>query len=583
MNIRKIARLSAVLGAGALVMAFTVPAAAAGNTAAGNDAVALAAPAAPSDTVEPVDIRLASLITEEAEVVLGERYVDLWMAEDQLGFVVGVVGLTEQDQAWANEWSDIARLTLVDSEFSRAELDAAAEQALEAVGEDAVSVGVDYRDGQVLLGVEDEVVEEALAAVDEVDGLEAVEDGVVAELAGDEIPVEVSVEEVPMPTEAISGESIDTGPLRAGKRIYNVTQGGSYCTANVLVTKGTARQMISAGHCGAAGNTVRYAGANLGTIQSSSWYAAKNGAEIVGDAASHAAPTTARASLFRTPTQAWNVVGWGDAIVGAVVCSRGVSSGVEKCGVVKAVGLRIEMGSRYVDPGMRYLKNTVAVAMPTIPGDSGGPLYYKGIDSMVVVGILSGSNPSMSYWTPMRTGLSYTGTQLVRANGLGVPVVTTSMGTPFAQVITSPDFTGDGRGEVMALTKNGRLVVYQTLAGGKLAGPARLMGTGMANNRIIAPGDWNRDGIADVMSITPNGNLYLRKGLGGGSLDKPVQIGSSWKALTVFAAGDLNGDGIPDLLAIVNATGELRLYPGNGTGGFKPRVVVGSSWKSMTL
>jgi hypothetical protein len=73
--------------------------------------------------------------------------------------------------------------------------------------------------------------------------------------------------------------------------------------------------------------------------------------------------------------------------------------------------------------------------------------------------------------------------------------------------------------------------------------------------------------------------LYPSTGAGFGPR---VRIGTGWGALQdITMAGDLTGDGRADVVAVQSATGRLVLYPGRGTG-FSPAVTLGDGdWRGL--
>jgi len=153
-----------------------------------------------------------------------------------------------------------------------------------------------------------------------------------------------------------------------------------------------------------------------------------------------------------------------------------------------------------------------------------------------------------------------------------------------SQIILSPDLTGDGRADVVAVrASDGGLLVFPGLGNGRLGSPL-LVGTGFQGVTMYAPGDWNGDRRNDLLGMDAAGNMYLFAGRGNGYLTNPVQIGHGWSAYNVIPSGDLTSDGNPDLLAVNKSSGDLFLYAGNGKGGFKsPYPKVGYGWLGFQL
>ena len=54
----------------------------------------------------------------------------------------------------------------------------------------------------------------------------------------------------------------------------------------------------------------------------------------------------------------------------------------------------------------------------------------------------------------------------------------------------------------------------------------------------------------------------------------PTQIGWGWNGYSITAAGDVTGDGYPDLLG-TPPNGSMLVYPGNGTGVGEGRQIAG--------
>ncbi|WP_158862773.1 GH25 family lysozyme [Leifsonia sp. AG29] len=108
---------------------------------------------------------------------------------------------------------------------------------------------------------------------------------------------------------------------------------------------------------------------------------------------------------------------------------------------------------------------------------------------------------------------------------------------------------------------------------------------------VIGAGDLNGDGKPDILARKPDGSLWFYAGTGasGNSAGYAagVQVGSGWDIFDdIIAPGDLNGDGKPDLLGR-RRDGTLVFYPVTGTtsGGaplFGAGIALSSGWDMFT-
>lgn len=188
---------------------------------------------------------------------------------------------------------------------------------------------------------------------------------------------------------------------------------------------------------------------------------------------------------------------------------------------------------------------------------------------------------------------------------------------PYAAISGYGDLTGDGRADLVLRRAQGKAVyvlpargngtfghVLGPVAGlgrlGTLVGAAQIAGDGTADlvfragaslvlrtNRgttetrapmatgidasgavaLFNAGDWDRDGFGDVITQNGKGALHLRRGDGKGGFAPAVRIGTGFaKVRLLAAAGDVTGDGWPDLMGQPRGS-DIRIYPGAGLSG----------------
>ncbi len=151
--------------------------------------------------------------------------------------------------------------------------------------------------------------------------------------------------------------------------------------------------------------------------------------------------------------------------------------------------------------------------------------------------------------------------------------------TAYNLVVGPGDLNGDGKGDLIARTSSALYFYAGNGNGLSVQGRVQVGGSGWSQyNQIVGAGDLTGDGKADIVARSSAG-LFLYPGTGKASapFGARKQIGSSdWSQYNkLIAPGDLNGDGIADLLAR-NSTG-LYFYAGTGTGGFKAKVQIGGA------
>jgi len=182
-----------------------------------------------------------------------------------------------------------------------------------------------------------------------------------------------------------------------------------------------------------------------------------------------------------------------------------------------------------------------------------------------------------SEWAYITIAASATG--VVKQVAVAPP---TSPALPMLRFTESPDMTGDGFGDTLAVDSGGYLWVFPGSSTGQFGSPVSRIGSGFTNLLIAAPGDVNSDGRADVLAIDNDGTLWLYAGNGTKQLSTRKQVGNGWTGWRLIPAGDLSGDKKADLLGI-DSNGDLYMYAGKGDGTFGMKKKVGNGWNGWEL
>ncbi|MFF3556311.1 FG-GAP-like repeat-containing protein [Streptomyces tsukubensis] len=163
---------------------------------------------------------------------------------------------------------------------------------------------------------------------------------------------------------------------------------------------------------------------------------------------------------------------------------------------------------------------------------------------------------------------------------------TSTGGLAPAQMIRSfgpkNDFDGDGHSDLVAVTHTNVLRLYAGNDSGKIDTVSSVMWPEETWNspRPLISGDFNEDGFSDLISMWSSGPAHFYPGTGTGAVDKNTEAIPAAEASTInhAAAGDFNGDGKHDLVA-VHADGSLKFHQGLGNGKFRAPA---SAWPSAT-
>jgi hypothetical protein len=152
------------------------------------------------------------------------------------------------------------------------------------------------------------------------------------------------------------------------------------------------------------------------------------------------------------------------------------------------------------------------------------------------------------------------------------------------QLAAVEDWNGDGRPDLISRPRDGSLWLHRGRGSEGTAAPVPLRAADPDLNVVLPVGLWNADGHPDLVARGPDGVLTLLPGLGSRLLGAPVPLTDDGLAGydRLLGAGDLTGDGRPDLLARARRSGTAYILPGS-LSGVGTSVRVAGGWGRYTM
>ncbi|GAB3631114.1 hypothetical protein GCM10027421_04670 [Microbacterium shaanxiense] len=149
-----------------------------------------------------------------------------------------------------------------------------------------------------------------------------------------------------------------------------------------------------------------------------------------------------------------------------------------------------------------------------------------------------------------------------------------------ASVMMTGDLDGDGNRDVVL--RQGTKVSVMRGAPAGLTNAQPLSVDWSAQKLSTAAGDLDGDGVPDILTTNSAGELLLWPGDDRGGLLPGVRVGWGWSGMnTLFGNVDLNDDGNPDIVGR-DAAGRLWAFYGDGRSGWSGQRQIGQGWGGMT-
>ena len=218
----------------------------------------------------------------------------------------------------------------------------------------------------------------------------------------------------------------------------------------------------------------------------------------------------------------------------------------------------------------------------------------SGAATQIVAGDLNGDGKLDA--VTLNQAYTYQGVQTVSAllgNGdgtFGAPIQT-DVG-PSATAIVTADFDGDGKSDLAVLEGSGRgggggvQLFHGNGDGTFTAGPTADLGAALNplvySTDEMVEADLNGDGKPDLVISTASNTgiatvtVLLGDGHGGFTVESPLPLGLGQTGVLI-AVGDINGDGVPDIVAVPRTTGGNEVAAvllGHGDGTFQAALSV---------
>jgi hypothetical protein len=155
----------------------------------------------------------------------------------------------------------------------------------------------------------------------------------------------------------------------------------------------------------------------------------------------------------------------------------------------------------------------------------------------------------------------------------------------YTELTSVGDITRDGNGDLVAVRRSDGCLARWKSNGGFGFSYFGDYGCGWENyTELTGSGDVTGDGVGDLVAVRKSDGCLARwKGNGNGGLDYIGDYGCGWQNYTdLTGIGDINGDGVGDLVAVAKSNGCIARWLGHGQAGFRYVGEYGCGWQNYT-
>ncbi|PBC71180.1 VCBS repeat protein [Streptomyces sp. TLI_235] len=143
------------------------------------------------------------------------------------------------------------------------------------------------------------------------------------------------------------------------------------------------------------------------------------------------------------------------------------------------------------------------------------------------------------------------------------------------------DINNNGVADLMVRRKSdGHALIYWGKGDGTYTNPTDAGGGWDAYDMITGIGDINNNGVADLMvRRKSDGHALIYWGKGDGTYTNPTDAGGGWDAYdAITGIGDINNNGVADLMVRRKSDGHALIYWGKGDGTYTNPTDAGGGW-----